>query len=97
VVSMTCLNGYFQDPTLDSLGEALLKAPTGGAVAVWASSALTPPQVQVTMNEAALRAIFTSPERPRLGDAVLAAKRATGDRELRQTWVLLGDPTMRVQ
>ena len=96
VVSMTCLNGYFQDPTLDSLGEALLKSPSGGAVAVWASSALTPPQVQVAMNEAALRAIFMAPGRPRLGDVVLAAKRATGDRELRQTWVLFGDPTMRV-
>jgi hypothetical protein len=32
-VMMTCLNGYFQDPALDSLAESLLKAQ-GGAVAV---------------------------------------------------------------
>ena len=37
-VMMTCLNGYFQDPVLDSLAESLLKAEHGGAVAVWASS-----------------------------------------------------------
>jgi len=32
-VAMNCLNGYFQDPALDSLAEALLKSPAGGAVA----------------------------------------------------------------
>jgi hypothetical protein len=39
-VLMTCLNGYFDDPGLDSLGESLLKAEQGGAVAVWASSGM---------------------------------------------------------
>ncbi|HWO00778.1 MAG TPA: C25 family cysteine peptidase, partial [Blastocatellia bacterium] len=36
-VAMTCLNGYYQDPVIDSLGESLMKAGRGGAVAVWAS------------------------------------------------------------
>ena len=36
-VSMTCLNGYFQDASLESLAESLMKAKHGGAVAVWAS------------------------------------------------------------
>ena len=40
-VLMTCLNGYFQHPALDSLGESLIKAEHGGAVAVWASSGMT--------------------------------------------------------
>ncbi|MGH9822860.1 MAG: C25 family cysteine peptidase, partial [Blastocatellia bacterium] len=40
---MTCLNGAFNDPVLDSLAESLLKAPQGGAVAVWASSGITDP------------------------------------------------------
>src|SRR6185295_16897800 len=39
-VSMTCLNGYFQDAAIDSLGEAMLKAGDGGAVAAWASSGM---------------------------------------------------------
>ena len=40
-VTMTCLNGYFQDVYSESLAEALLRAEHGGAVAVWASSGLT--------------------------------------------------------
>jgi hypothetical protein len=38
---MTCLNGYFMDPKLDSLAESLLKANQSGAIAVWASSEMT--------------------------------------------------------
>jgi hypothetical protein len=34
VFAITCLNGYFQDPVLESLAESLLKAERGGAVAV---------------------------------------------------------------
>ncbi len=40
-VMMTCLNGYFDDPALESLAESLLKAERGGAVAVWSSSGMT--------------------------------------------------------
>ncbi|TLY46583.1 MAG: hypothetical protein E6K59_00160, partial [Nitrospirae bacterium] len=43
VVAMTCLNGFFHDVFTESLAETLQKAPQGGAVAVWASSALTEP------------------------------------------------------
>ena len=37
-VSMNCLNGFFHDVYTESLAETLIKAPQGGAVAVWASS-----------------------------------------------------------
>ena len=40
-VSMNCLNGFFHDVYTESLAETLIKAPTGGAVAAWASSTLT--------------------------------------------------------
>src|SRR5205085_8221654 len=43
VITMDCLNGYFQDPWLESVGEALLKNPNGGAIGAWASSALSSP------------------------------------------------------
>jgi hypothetical protein len=33
----------------------------------------------------------------RLGDATRAAKRATEDGDIRRTWILLGDPTMRLK
>jgi hypothetical protein len=48
---LTCLNGFFlrPRPTDDSLGEALLKAGNGGAVATWASTTETTPDYQLTM------------------------------------------------
>ncbi len=58
VVAMNCLNGFFHDLYTESLGEALLKAKHGGAVAVWASSGLTPPPGQVAMNRELVRHLF---------------------------------------
>ncbi|HKQ08696.1 MAG TPA: C25 family cysteine peptidase [Blastocatellia bacterium] len=93
-VMMTCLNGYFNDPVLDSLGEALLKAE-GGGVAVWASSGMTLPDGQATMNQQIVRLLFQSQSPQRLGDATRAAKLAVSDSDIRRTWILLGDPTMQ--
>ncbi len=92
---MNCLNGYFHDPGADSLGEALLKS-SGGAVAVWASSAMTVAEGAEPMNQEFNRQLFASP-RVRIGDAAMRAKAATIDIEARRTWILLGDPTMRVK
>jgi hypothetical protein len=33
----------------------------------------------------------------RLGDAVRAAKGVTADSDVRRTWMLLGDPSMRLR
>jgi len=93
---MTCLNGYASDPTLDSLGEALLKAPNGGAVAVWASSGFTTPQPQFEMNREFYRLLFGG-QPMRLGEAIRRAKAATSDMDVRRTWILLGDPAMRIR
>lgn len=94
-VMMTCLNGYFHDPALDSLAESLLKAERGGAVAVWASSGMTQPAGQTVMNQAFYRLLFGSSVT--LGEAAMRAKAATGDRDIRRTWILFGDPTMRLR
>jgi len=97
-VMMTCLNGYFDDPALDSLAESLLKVEGGGAVAVWASSGITLPDAQSQMNEQLYRLLFgTNGQAMRLGDAAGRAKSAIGDGDIRRTWVLLGDPTMRLK
>jgi Peptidase family C25 len=93
---MTCLNGYFDDPVLDCLAEALLKAPHGGAVAVWASGGQTLPQGQWQMNQELYRQIFSASQM-RLGDAVRAAKQGSADVDVRRTWILFGDPTMRLK
>ncbi len=92
-VMMTCLNGYFNDPALDSLAETLLKAERGGAVAVWASSALTLPIDQEVMNRELYRLLFTAGQPLRLGDATVRAKAVVSDGDVRRTWILFGDPT----
>jgi hypothetical protein len=100
-VLMTCLNGMMQEPSSDSLGEALLKE-RGGAVAVWASSGMTFPHGQAEMNRALYEELFTSGHtggkgaEGRLGEAIQKAKAATSDQDIRRTWILLGDPTLRL-
>ncbi|HYH09858.1 MAG TPA: C25 family cysteine peptidase [Thermoanaerobaculia bacterium] len=92
VVSMNCLNGYYHDLFTDSLGEVLLRNPNGGAIGVWASSALTAPHIQSQMNAELYRHIFTM----RVGDAMLKAKAAVQDLDVRRTFILFGDPTLRI-
>ena len=94
-VLMTCLNGLFDDLFVESLAESLLKTPAGGAVAVWASSTLTDPEPQTVLNQS----LFQLLQDPtvRLGDAVKNAKAAVTDLDVRRTWVLFGDPSMRVR
>jgi hypothetical protein len=95
VVAMTCLNGYFHDVYTDSLAETLQRAPNG-AVAVWASSALTSPEVQLPANEILLQALL-APGEVRLGDAVVAAQKSSFTPDIRRTFILFGDPAMRVR
>ena len=96
-VMMNCLNGYFQDPALESLAEALLKSPAGGAIAVWASSAMTYADGQSEMNKELYRQLFSSAAAVRLGDAAMRAKAVTFDAEVRETWILFGDPSLKVR
>jgi hypothetical protein len=94
---MTCLNGYFQDLSTESLAEALLKAEHGGAVAAWASSGLSQPGGQSAMDQRLIQLLFSGADSPMLGDAIRSAKTATDDRDVRRTWILFGDPTMRLR
>ena len=95
VVTMNCLNGFFDDIFSHSLSEALMKNPNGGAIGVWASSALTSPDQQLLVNLELYRQIFAGS--PTIGDAILKAKQATTDRDVRRTWILFGDPTMKLR
>jgi hypothetical protein len=92
---MTCFNGYFQDAYNDSLSEALLKSP-GGAVAVWASTAMTEPAGQNVIAQEFYRLLFGA-QPVTLGEAARAAKGVTTDRDVRHTWTLFGDPAMRLR
>jgi hypothetical protein len=95
VMAMTCLNGYFHDLFSESMAAALLKAPNGGAVAVWASSTLTEPYPQFQMNKELLRQLFSGTPIT-IGDAIRAAKQATTDIDVRRSWLLFGDPSMKL-
>ncbi|HWO00074.1 MAG TPA: C25 family cysteine peptidase, partial [Blastocatellia bacterium] len=95
-VTMTCLNGFFHDPVIESLAEGLLKSERGGAIAVWASSGLTDPARQTALNQQAYRLLF-DPTKPTIGEATTRAKAAVRDNDVRRTWILLGDPTSRLR
>ncbi len=94
VVSLTCLNGFFHDPRTQSLSEALLQSPNG-AVAVWASSGLTRAADQLDMQRAFTASLLQEPART-IGEAILQAKQGVRDRDTRRTWLLFGDPAMRL-
>jgi len=95
-VMMNCLNGYFHDPQIESLSESLVKIPERGAIAVWASSGLTYPTNQTELHKAFFQQIFGDRE-ARLGDAVIRAKAMVSDMDVRRTWTLFADPTLRLR
>jgi signal peptidase I len=95
-VIMNCLNGFFHDVYTESLAESLMLARNGGAVAVWASSGLTVPDPQFQMDQTLMQTLFSQPSIT-LGDAVLFAKSGIGDQDVRRTFILFGDPLMRLK
>lgn len=93
-VMMTCLNGSFGELGTDSLGEAVIKAPSGGAVSAWTSSGLTVPYGQVDVSKRLYELLFTG-QAQRIGDATKDAKQGTNDPDVRRLSILFGDPAMR--
>ncbi|HUP59630.1 MAG TPA: SdrD B-like domain-containing protein [Thermoanaerobaculia bacterium] len=96
VVSMNCLNGYFHDLFTNSLAEALLNNANGGAIGVWASSALSGANGQLAVCVKFNQNVF-GPTPMTIGDAILRAKEATRDPDVRRTWILFGDPSMKLK
>ncbi|HEY2866638.1 MAG TPA: C25 family cysteine peptidase, partial [Pyrinomonadaceae bacterium] len=94
---LTCLNGYFIGTRNVSFAETLLNSTTGGAVAAWASTGTTTPDVQELMAKRFYLKIGDA-SIPRLGDLIVDAKTVVpGGRDVRLTWVLLGDPMLKVR
>lgn len=94
-VMMTCLNAMFADVYTTSLSEALLRTPNGGAIAVWASSGMSDPPPQTAANRELYRILAANPSIT-LGELVARAKAGTPDHDVRTTWNLLGDPTLKL-
>ncbi len=95
-VMMNCLNGFFHDIFTESLAESLQRAPQGGAVAVWASSGLTKAGDQSVMNNQLYQELFSTPT-VTIGEAVMRAKKVVKDKDLQKSWILFGDPAMRLR
>ncbi len=96
---LTCLNGQFNHPSInfESLAEVLLKAQNGGAAAVWASTGSTTPDIQEIMATRFYRQLSLGNIK-RLGDLVNDAKTVVNaGRDVRLSWVLLGDPMLKVR
>ncbi|CAN5672586.1 hypothetical protein BH24ACI3_BH24ACI3_03600 [soil metagenome] len=96
---LTCLNGFFISPTPSggSLAEALLFSDNGGAVAAWASTGLTTPDVQEVMAKRFYNRIGAGTI-PRLGDLIRDAKTIIpGGTDVRLSWTLIGDPMLKVR
>lgn len=96
VIALNCLNGYFHDVFTNSLAEAFLRNPNGGAVAVWASSGLTETSRQTSMDKAFLQWLFNPNEQVSLGEAIFRAKQITMEGDVSRTWILFGDPLTRI-
>jgi hypothetical protein len=95
-VSMTCLNGFFQNPYGETLAESLMKASGGGAIAIWTSSGLTEPDRQAVMNKELIKLLFGG-KFLTLGEATAKAKSTVSDQDIRRTWILFGDPATKIK
>ena len=90
---MNCLNGYFQDVYAQPLAVTLLLAPNGGAAAVLASSGLNQAPPQTVLDTL----VVSGNQRLTLGESLLKAKSGITDPDVRRTYILFGDPAMRVK
>ncbi len=93
---MDCLNGFFQDVYSQPLGVALLLAPNGGGAAVLASSGLNQAPPQTVLNTLIVGSGFRDGS-VRLGDSIVQAKAGITDLDVRRTYILFGDPAMKVK
>jgi hypothetical protein len=93
---LTCLNGFFVDPSVDWMAEALVKAPNGGAVVSWASTGSTTPDIQEIMATRFFH-ILGQGTHNRLGDAIKESKENAPSMDVPLTWVLIGDPALKIK
>lgn len=100
LLTPTCLDGFFYHPQQDSLAEQVLFNPRGGIVAGIVPTGLSLPQAQDQFVAEFTKEWFQA-QTPWLGQAVMNAKvRIAGGGEdvleVVETFVLLGDPALRL-
>lgn len=101
VTVANCLNGFFSGPkSQTAVAEAFQRHNKGGAVAVWAPTGLNYPSGQRALITAFYQAIFEQ-QQVTLGQATTTAKLSVANQnavwdELVETYVLFGDPALRL-
>jgi hypothetical protein len=95
-LTFDCLNGFFHDVYTQSLSETLLLNDHGGAVAVVSSSALTDADPQAKLDRRLVQALFQNGTIT-LGDALVQAKSSIKAKDVRRTYLLFGDPLLRLK
>jgi len=102
VFTLTCLSGFFEHPTTPSLGEILLRAENGGAVAALVPSSAAVLGDQRLLADGLARALAgRQGGRVTLGQMIQQAQAELGDqspgvREVLLTFNLLGDPALMI-
>ncbi len=99
LLTMNCLNGYFQFPTFDSLSETLLKADGKGIIAAFSPSGESLDGPAHSYHKFLLTELLHGGH-DTLGDAVLAAQAQFAEEggylELLSIYHLFGDPASRL-
>ncbi|HEX6126504.1 MAG TPA: C25 family cysteine peptidase [Pyrinomonadaceae bacterium] len=94
---LTCLNGAYHYLHNESFAEVLTKANNRGAVAAWASTGKTTPDIQEMMASRFFLKLGQG-DIPRLGDLIKDAKTAIVlGTDVRLSWALIGDPMLKVR
>jgi len=93
---MDCLNGLFQDVYAQPLGVTLMLTPNAGAIAVVASSGLNQPAPQTAL-DASIVSSALGANTITVGESLLKAKSSVSDLDVRKTYILFGDPAMRIK
>jgi hypothetical protein len=94
---LTCLNGFFHNLSANSLAESLVFLENKGAVAAWASTGLTTPDVQEVMGQRFYQQVGLG-NITRLGDLIKDAKtQIPGGMDVRLSWALIGDPMLKMR
>jgi hypothetical protein len=98
---VNCLNGFFAHPEMPySLAEEWVRAPDRGGIAAWAPSGLGYLWPETALMTEFYRALFTASDQPLGAASAQAETVALGNGSITpdvvQTFVLLGDPALRV-
>jgi hypothetical protein len=99
MLPMTCQEGYFHYPNYPCLGESIVRADGKGAIASWSATGWGMALGHHYLDQGFFTAVFN--DKQDIGTATYLGKlnlyeNTTGYRDLIDTYVLLGDPFMKL-